>query len=411
MKAKFVAVLVVVTIAGAAISPASLASTAEKKKFTGDPILLGVMSTTGSGTVPSVPGVDESAIAAAKTLNAKGGVETADGLTHEVKISYCNNKNDRALTAECARDFIDEQVAAVVAGTTIYPEDIVPALKDANIAYFFPIIPGTGVPEMTTSNSFPLWVSAVGFIGAAIELAKAGRTKTSIVYAPEGAPFIPGVKAGLESEGGSVVKSIELARTNPNWPSAVADAVDGTDSIFLLTDEDSVTQFVAAMAQAGKKLPMASISATVTGDTVKATGGKRSPLVGSVVTGPWALPQAKSWADYRASMKKYAPKVQLETTSQDAWLGVIAIASVIAKIDGPIDGATVLDQLHQTTDLGTFGGKLPSGIDFTTSTSKVLTQVSNPDYWGPIDVTAKGLADKKADFRNGLDLLVKALNL
>jgi ABC-type branched-subunit amino acid transport system substrate-binding protein len=394
-----------------AAAPIGGASTPVKKKFTGDPVLLGVMSTTGSGTVPSVPGVEESAIAAAKTLNAKGGITTADGLTHEVKISYCNNKNDRALTAECARDFIDQQVAAVVAGTTIYPEDIVPALKDAGIAYFFPIMPGTGVPEMTTSNSFPLWVSAVGFIGAAIELAKDGNTATAVVYAPEGAPFIPGVQAGLESEGGTVAKTIELSRTNPNWPSAVADATDGTDSIFLLTDEDNITQFTAAMAQVGKKLPVASISATLTGDTVKATGGKRSPLVGAVVTGPWALPEAKSWADYRASMKKYAPDVQLETTSQDAWLGVIAIASVIAEIDGPIDGPNVLAQLQQTTDLGTFGGKLPPGIDFTTSQSKVLTQVFNPDYWGPIDVTAKGLKDKKAAFSNGLDLLIEALNL
>ncbi|MCZ7526769.1 MAG: hypothetical protein M5U14_10550 [Acidimicrobiia bacterium] len=90
----------------------------------------------------------------------------------------------------------------------------------------------------------------------------------------------------------------------------------------------------------------------------------------------------------------------------------MAIASVISGIDGPVDRASVLAQLNQTTDLGTFGGKLPEGIDLTTSRSETLPRVFHPSYWGPIDVTADGLTDSDgAEFKNAFDLLLESMGL
>ena len=412
MRTKFLAVLAVTTVALATFTPASLAGTAAKK-FTGDPIVLGVTSSVDAATPPNVPGLEEAAIAAAKSLNAKGGVTTADGLTHEVEITYCNNKNDKAQTAACARDFIDAGVDAVVGSAVTNSDEIVPLLESAGIAYFFPIAMGTGLPEMTTSNSFIIYVTPVLFVGSAIELAKAGYSKTAVVYLPAGKLLIPAVKAGLESEGGSIVKEVEVPQTSPNWTSIVADATEGSDSLALILDENNATPFIAALAQGGKKVPISTVAAIVTDETLKATGGKKSPIVGSkYVSSPFALPQAKAWKDFRASMKKYASKIRLESTTQQTWLSVTALASIIAKIDGTVDNTSVLAQLNQTSDVGTFGGKLPPGIDFTTSKSAVLSRVFNPDYYGPIAVTGNGLVEGKgAKFSEAFALLLKALGM
>ena len=412
MRTKFFALLTIVGLALAAASPVTLAGTATKKKFTGEPILLGSVSGTDVSIPPNLPGVEESTKAAAKSLNAKGGVTTADGLTHEVKISYCNTHNDKAQTAECARDLIDAGVDAVVSGAALYPEEIVPALESAGIAYFSPILVGLGAVEMTTSNSFVIYNTATFFIGAAVELAKAGFTKTAAVYVTAGKQVLPAVQAALESEGGSMAKSVEVPPTNPNWASIAAEAVDGTDSILVVADEETATPFIAAVAQSGTKVPVGGPVTAVTDDTIKVTGGKRSPLVGAQGAAQFAMPQNKAWSDYRASMKKYAPNTQLETISQNAWLSVTAISSVIAGIDGTVDAASVLAQLNQTTDLGTFGGKLAPGIDLTTAPSKVLSRAFNPYYWGPIKFTAKGMVDGKgATFSNGFDILVKSLGI
>jgi hypothetical protein len=412
MRTKLLALLTVAALGLAATAPVSLARTATKKKFTGEAILLGTVTGTDVSIPPNLPGVEESAKAAAKTLNAKGGVTTADGLTHEVKISFCNTRNDKPQTAQCARDLIDAGVDAVVSGAALYPEEIVPALKDAGIPYFSPILVGLGAVEMTTSNSFVIYNTATFFIGAAIELAKAGYTKTAAVYVTAGKQVLPAVQAALESEGGHMAKSVEVPAANPNWASIAADAVDGTDSILVVADEETATPFIAAVAQTGAKIPVGGPVTAVTDDTIKVTGGKRSPLVGAQGAAQFAMPQNKAWSDYRASMKKYAPNTQLETISQNAWLSVIAIASVISEIDGTVDAASVMAQLGQTTDLGTFGGKLAPGIDLTQPTSQTLSRAFNPYYWGPVKFTAKGMVDGKgATFHNGFDILIEALGI
>ncbi|MCZ7526757.1 MAG: ABC transporter substrate-binding protein [Acidimicrobiia bacterium] len=390
----------------------STSSTAPAVEFTGDPIVLGATTSTDALIPPSLGGVEEGTTAAAATLNAAGGVTTADGLTHEVAIVYCNNKNDKAQTADCARRFVDEGVAAVVGSAAIFPEELVPILQEAGIAYFSPTLASLGLVEMTTPNSFVIFGTPVFFIGAALELAKAGYEETAVIFVTSGGTVLPAVQAALESQGGSMAKTVEVPAANPNWPQLAAEAADGTDSIMMIMDEETVTPFVAALRQIGKEVAIGGPAIAITNETLATTGGADSPLVGARAAGPWAMPEHESWADYRESMAEHAPGTQLEGVSQNAWLSVVALASVISQIEGPVDSASVMGQLSRTTDLGSFGGKLPDGIDLTRSDSEVLNRLFDPYYWGPIEVTADGLVDAEdAAFQNGLDILLEALNL
>jgi ABC-type branched-subunit amino acid transport system substrate-binding protein len=392
MRTKLLAGLLLVGLLGAmtAVLPAG-ASTA-KAKFTGDPIKIGVTYMCDSPTPPAICEAAPSAQAAAKTINSQGGVKTADGKTHQLVVIICNNKNDRAKIADCARQFVDAKVAFAT-GAASFGEEIVPILGDAGIPYFAPICASACTAEGTSKNSYIVGFTLGLFQGLTKELTNAGFKKIKVVAQGAGVA-IGGLTKPIAAAGGASLDVVEAPQENPNWAQIAAQASDGADVIYSVMAEQEFKAFLDALSQSGSKIPVTSVIGIVTNDLIANTGGKSSPLVGGISTGYFPPPQDKAWTDYVKGMKKYAKNTQLEPAGQQMWLAIQLAATIIKGINGPVTAESFTTAVDGTTSIPTLNGKLPSGLSFQKPVG-IYPRIFNNDYWGPLKINGKTIGNAK----------------
>ena len=126
---------------------ASSSSAAAAAEPTGAPLKLMVVY---EGTGPSsVPEVREGAIAAAKAINAEGGIKG-----RPVEVVQCDTKADPNVAAGCGRSAVAEGVVAMVGNITIFGNQFMPLMAQHNIASIG-LEPATGT-DFTSSASFPI---------------------------------------------------------------------------------------------------------------------------------------------------------------------------------------------------------------------------------------------------------------
>src|SRR6478735_2989636 len=77
------------------------------------------------------PAIAEAAKAYGKYINAKGGING-----HKVQVLICDEGGDPTKATDCARQAIQEHVAAVVGSFGYTGDATIPLLKGANIAWF-----------------------------------------------------------------------------------------------------------------------------------------------------------------------------------------------------------------------------------------------------------------------------------
>jgi ABC-type branched-subunit amino acid transport system substrate-binding protein len=386
MTAALFAAMTVLTPAGASTGGSVRA------KFTGDPIKIGVTYMCDSPTPPALCEAAPSAQAAAKTINGQGGVKTADGKTHQLNVIVCNNKNDRAKIADCARQFVDAKVA-LATGAVSFGEEIVPILADAGIAYFAPICASACTAEGTSDNSYIVGFTLGLFQGLTQELTKAGFEKIKVVAQGQGVA-IGGLTKPIAEAGGATLDVVEAPTENPNWAQIAEQSADGADVIYSVMAEQEFKAFLDAFSQSGQDIPVTSVIGIVTNDLIAGTGGKSSPLVGGVSTGYFPPPQDKAWADYRKGMHKYAKNTQLEPAGQQMWLAVQLAAAIMKTIDGAVTAESFTSAVDATTSIPTLGGKLPSGKSFQ-QPEGIYPRIFNNDYWGPLKINGKTIGNGK----------------
>jgi hypothetical protein len=394
MRTKFLAAVAVVTLTGAllTLAPAGASRATAKASFTGDPIKIGVTYMCDAPTPPAICEAAPSAQAAAKSLNAKGGVKTADGQTHEIQVITCNNKNARSLIADCARQFVSEKVAFGT-GAVSFGEEIVPILEGAGIPYFAPVCASNCTAEGTAPNAYIVGFTLGLFQGLVEQLTDADFKK--IVAVAQGAGVaIGGLTKPIAAQGGATLDVVEVPQENPNWAQVVEEATSKGDVIFSVMAEQEFKAFLDAYSQAGKDTPVTSVIGIITNDLIANTGASKSPLVGGVATGYFPPPQDKAWADYRKGMKKYAKDTQLEPAGQQMWLAVTLAANIMGTINGPVTAQSFTSAVNATTNIPTLDGKLPSGKSFQ-QPEGIFPRIFNNDYWGPLAITGKAIGNGK----------------
>jgi ABC-type branched-subunit amino acid transport system substrate-binding protein len=395
MRTKLVAAAMAAALFAAmtALAPAG-ASTGRsaRAKFTGDPIKVGVTYMCDAPTPPALCEVAPSAQAAAKTINSQGGVKTADGETHQLSVIVCNNKNDRAKIADCARQFVDAKVAFAT-GAVSFGEEIVPILGDAGIAYFAPTCASACTAEGTSTNSYILGFTLGLFEGLTQELTNAGFKKIKVVAQGQGVA-LGGLAKPIAEAGGATLDVVEAPTENPNWAQIAEQAADGADAIYLVMAEQEAKAFLDAFSQSGQDVPVTSVIGIVTNDLIAGTGGKSSPLVGGVSTGYFPPPQDKAWADYRKGMHKFAKNTQLEPAGQTTWMAVQLAATIMKGINGAVTAESFIAAVDGTTSIPTLGGKLPSGKSFQAHEG-IYPRIFNNDYWGPLKINGKTIGNGK----------------
>jgi ABC-type branched-subunit amino acid transport system substrate-binding protein len=329
--------------------------------------------------------------AAVKTFNAKGGAKTADGTSHKLEAVTCNNQNDRAKTADCAREFVSEGVAFATGGA-VFSDELVPILDAAGISYFNPTPLGQGAAEGTGQNTYILGFTLGLFTGLTEQLAPKFKTIGVVAQGP-------GVALGtlarpVAEAGGSSIKLVEVPQENPNWAQAAQEAADGSDVNMLVMDEQNSKAFLDAYRQTGTKVPVTSVIGIITNDLIKATGGAESPLRGEISTGYFPPPQDKAWADFRKSMSKYAKGTQHEPAGQSMWMSVQLGVEIIKTINGEVNAQSFIAAVNAMPEIPTLGGKLPPGKSFTQKEGLYPRQFNN-DYWGPLKISSSTIGNGK----------------
>ena len=98
------------------------------------------------------------------TLNVKAILDIAQGAVvdinnagglngHELELITCNEGADPNKAADCARQAVDEGVAAMVGGFTANGDAIMPILEEAGIPWFAP--PGISSAELSSERQLP----------------------------------------------------------------------------------------------------------------------------------------------------------------------------------------------------------------------------------------------------------------
>jgi branched-chain amino acid transport system substrate-binding protein len=224
---------------------------ASAAKLAGAPLkLMTVYESKGPSAVPEIP---QGAIAAAKAINAAGGI---DG--RPVQVIRCDTKADPNVATECGRKAVAEGVVAMVGNITIFGARFMPLMAQHKIASIG-LEPATAA-DFTSPSSFPIGGGApVQFAGLGATLAEAGAKKIVLARQdiPAAAGVAPFVNAGLKRFH-LAMRDVAVPPGAPDMsPYAAAALQHGTDGIVVTQADQDAVNFVQAVRQANPNVKIA----------------------------------------------------------------------------------------------------------------------------------------------------------
>lgn len=195
-------------------------------EFTGDPLTVMTWTAYDTDTL-NVKAILDIAQGAVVDINNAGGING-----HELKLITCNEGADPNKAADCARQAVDEGVAAVVGGFTANGDVMMPILEEAGIPWFGP--PGISSAELSSPNSFMLTSGVLGLAGLGAKAAADGcETVASVNYdLPSAGEISQLVDVGLASGGAPASDLIKVPPTTTDFSSIAQETVDYDCAIF-----------------------------------------------------------------------------------------------------------------------------------------------------------------------------------
>jgi ABC-type branched-subunit amino acid transport system substrate-binding protein len=227
----------------------------------------------GRGATAS-PDVPEGAIAAAKAINAAGGIKG-----RPVQIIRCDTKNDPNVATQCGRKAVAERVVAMVGNLTIYANRFMPLLAQHKIPSVG-LEPATAA-DFTSPSSFPIAGGApVQFAGLGGALAAAGAKKIVLARLDiaEAAAVAQFVNLGL-MRFQLTMKDVPVPVGAPDMaPYAAAALQGGTDGIVVAQSSQDTVNFIQAVRQANPNV-MIAMNVTLQGQVNKALGSAADGII------------------------------------------------------------------------------------------------------------------------------------
>jgi ABC-type branched-subunit amino acid transport system substrate-binding protein len=364
-----VAPLAVLALSCAACGNASKASGGDSSdtaaaKLTGAPLRL---MTVYEGKGPSsVPEISEGAIAAAKAINARGGI---DG--RPVQVIRCDTKSDPNVATECGRKAVAEGVVAMVGNITIFGNRFMPLMAQHKIPSIG-MEPATAA-DFTSPSSFPIGGGApVQFAGLGAALAEAGAKKIVLARQdiPAAAGVAPFVNAGLKRFH-LTMRDVAVPPGAPDMsPYAAAALQGGTGGIVVTQADQDAVNFVQAVRQANPNVKIA-LNAPSTDKVNQALGNDADGLIesGAVTIALKNTAEQKYEKDMKVAGYAHITGYRLP-----AYAAVRLIQS-LAKDMPAVTAPAVFDALRGDTDLET--GFTPP-LQFTAGGVAELPRVFNP---------------------------------
>jgi ABC-type branched-subunit amino acid transport system substrate-binding protein len=294
----------------------------------------------------SFPEMADAVNAAVAAANDAGGIKGA-----KIQVGTCNDQGDPNIAGMCARQAVQDKVAAVIGTISLFGASITPILQAAKIPYIgeLPLTP----PDYTSPISFPIdGGNPANYGGAGIALVKSGCTKVGILTdasstAAQGSGQL--IQAGVQSAGGTVTKNVGLAESAPDASAAVSTILDsGAKCIGLAETPSQMAKVITAVRQGPAPQTLMSASlATLPPPVVTALKGQADGVL--AVQSPYY--PGPNTPTFLAQMKKYSPTATIDTSAEGAWSAATVFIDVAKKISGAVTASSVLAQLNATTSL------------------------------------------------------------
>ena len=302
----------------------------------------------------------------AQWVNEQGGLKTADGKTHELQVTFCDDKYDANEAANCARKAVEEKMVANVGGFTYDVSRAIAIYEENKIAWF-----GVCCPIVDQENkskvSFPL-----GFVGgflpaAAIKMNQDGCKK---VIDGEGELPVADVFHGLFMNGwksvgrnADDVKLIKFPQAPGDFSSQIAQIPADADCFYGQLGEALWPSILTAAKKLGKNIrwygPQGNLDQKVATDYPVETEG-------AIIIGVYPDISSPAFKEYRDALAKYSASDKIDWNSLGGlgtWTAYVAFTDIISKMSGEPTGPAFLEAANKTTALDT-KGILPK-IDFT----------------------------------------------
>jgi ABC-type branched-subunit amino acid transport system substrate-binding protein len=322
-------------------SPAAPAATPTTVKLTGTPIKFSIMTVlSGPGYQP---GRVDGAKAAAKAINAAGGVKG-----HPLEIVAC----DTGLTTQKPTGAVDCANSAIKAGVVASTGDaqgdanVLQVFSDANVAEIgaFPINTG----DYLNADSFPLQAGGpMTLSGQARALADAGAKKISLIATqiPQAELSKTFANQGLKPLGLEISQMV-LIPPDPSTDFApyIAKAIaGGTDGLIIALTSDGMIRVVKGAKQSGYKGKIATLPVFLDQKTIVTLGADAE---GILAAGAYQATGSDNERVklFRAEMAAYNPDAPISEYSEEPWIAVHFAAERLASLP-TLDAKALRDSL------------------------------------------------------------------
>ncbi|MFE3140787.1 ABC transporter substrate-binding protein [Streptomyces scopuliridis] len=311
----------------------------------------------------NLPGMPAMAKAYARWVNASGGI---DG--HELRVLTCNERNDSAGAAECARRAVKEKAVAVVGSYSQHGREFMAPLEAASIPY----LGGYGVTEeeFTSFLSYPVNGGQAALLaGNGLQLAR-NCERTALVRPDTitGDDLPELLNSGLSKGKRGPATDIRAAEDATDYTAssgrARERAEDGGCVTAVLGDRtETFFDSYRRLPEDGRDIRVSSVLGSVGQPLINRTGGKNGPFEGAYLTGWYPVASDRAWKPMRDVIDKYAfGDNDIDPTdpgAQTTWIAYTSLKAVIESVNSDsITPGKIADALDRGVRVDT-GGLTP----------------------------------------------------
>ncbi|HEX7135216.1 MAG TPA: ABC transporter substrate-binding protein [Iamia sp.] len=322
----------------------------------GDPLKIGFVNNEGGSF--SVPELRIGNEVAEEYINEQlGGIAG-----RPLEVVRCATDGSPESSIDCANQLIEADVAAVMEGTDLGADALLPLLADAGI----PMIGHVqfGPARMFDENSFYFGSAAISYGAAALKYYADEGAESVLWFFPDDATsrsFTDGVLVPTAAELGVDYQTVYYDAANPNWAvlatTAVSEAPDVSGA--LAATDAQCADLTTALRDGGFEGRIlaascvglhADIGAAAVGVDTDADHWKPGDIE--------AAPAAKQeeLREYAAVMEAAGHEDLVAGNALIAFADLITLQRVLADVEGVIDGAAVTEALRATKGLDSFAG-------------------------------------------------------
>jgi branched-chain amino acid transport system substrate-binding protein len=360
--------------------PAALSAYFPGKKATGTQVKIGLINNEGSSPAAE-PSLGDAAVAAADYANAElGGIGG-----HQIQVDRCSENEDTASAASCANQMVQDQVAAVVIGSTGFGATMVPIITKAGIPYV--AVTGAAAAEGNTPGTFMWSGGYVATLGGFAKYAAQQGYKKVTAYSVD----VPAALAGASAIGNPLFKAAGVGLTISPVPTGVPDATSQVtaglqskpDAVAIIADEGTCTSILKALAIVDPSVPRMVITSCLTTAATKALGSTMNGVKVFGASAPQASdPEAQL---YRFVMAKYAPKANATGYTVTGYQSMLGLVRATAGLKGDPTPQSITAAIKAAKDV-----PLPAGGGLTfTCDGKAITGQPSDCSSGEVVVTVQ----------------------